>query len=170
MLIFRSLASRFCALFRRREWDERIDEELQFHIGMGIEENIQRGMAPRDARTAALRKLGNTTQVCEEVHRTNTIAFLEESAGNLRVSLRTLRKNPGFALTAVLVLALGLGASTAMFSALDRILFRPLPYGHADRLVNVGMTFPSVQNPDQSQVLLVSRTYQDHWQPTPQPF
>jgi hypothetical protein len=107
--------------------DDRVDEELQFHIGMETEENIRRGMAPLDARAAAHRKLGNRTQVCEEVHRMNTISFLDETTRNVRVSLRTLRKNPGFALTAVLVLALGLGASTAMFSALDRILFRPLP-------------------------------------------
>ena len=69
----------------------------------------------------------------------NTISFLEEIAGNVHFSLRTFRRNPGFALTAVLVLALGLGASTAMFSALDRILFRPLPYADGDRLVAQAM-------------------------------
>src|SRR5262245_55967588 len=136
MANLRSLASRFFALLRRRKWDERIDEELDFHIGMETEENIRRGLAPPDARAAALRNLGNRTKVCEEVHHMNTIAFLDETARNVCVSFRTLRKNPGFALTAVLVLALGLGASTAMFSAIDRILFRPLPYADADRLVN----------------------------------
>jgi hypothetical protein len=94
---------------------------------METEENIRRGMSPRDAQAAALRKLGNLTQASEEVYRMNTIAFLDEALQNIRFSLRTMRRNPGFALTAVLVLALGLGASTAMFSALDRILFRPLP-------------------------------------------
>src|SRR5262245_472421 len=142
MATFRSLVLRISALFRRRELHDRVDEELEFHIGMEVEDNIRRGMAPPDARAAARRKLGNTTQVCEEVHRMNTISFLEETTGNIRISLRTMRKNPGFALTAVLVLALGLGSATAMFSALDRILFRPLPYADADRLVNVGMTFP----------------------------
>jgi predicted permease len=170
MATFRSLASRFAALFRRRQWDKRVDEELEFHVGMETEENIRRGMPLSDARAAARRKLGNTTQVCEEVHRMNTISFLDETARNVRVSLRTLRRNPGFTLTAVLVLALGLGSSTAMFSALDRILFRPLPYGDADRLVNIGMTFPSVQHPEQSQVFLVSRTYQELWKPAPEPF
>jgi putative ABC transport system permease protein len=139
MATLRSLASRFSGLFRRREWDDRVDEELEFHIRMETEENIRRGMEPRDARAAAHRKLGNTTQVCEEVHHMNTIMLLEETARNVRLSLRTLRRNPGFALTAVLVLALGLGASTAMFSALDRILFRPLPYGDPGRLVNIRM-------------------------------
>src|SRR5262245_30839710 len=160
MATFRSLASRLLALFRRQEWDDRVEEELEFHIGMQIEENIRRGMAPPDARAAARRKLGNATQVCEEVHRMNTISFLEETANGVRFSLRTLRRNPGFALTAVLVLALGLGASTAMFSALDRILFRPLPYGDADRLVNIGMTVPAIGAPGRSRVLLHSLGYQ----------
>jgi putative ABC transport system permease protein len=166
MVTFRSLASRLSALFRRREWDERVDEELEFHIGMETEENIRRGMTPPDARAAARRNLGNTTQVCEEVHRMNTILFLEETAGNVRLSLRTLRRNPGFALTAVLVLALGLGASTAMFSALDRILFRPLPYGDAGRLVNVGMRG---ERSDRSQTL-PSSVYLERWKPAPEPF
>ncbi len=100
----------------------------------------------------------------------NTILFLEETARNVRLSLRTMRRSPGFALTAVLVLALGLGASTAMFSALDRILFRPLPYGGADRLVNLGMTYPGVEHPDRSQVLLPSREYRERWKPVPEPF
>jgi hypothetical protein len=170
MAAFRSLASRFSALFRRRELDHRLDEELEFHTGMQTEENIRRGMALPDARAAARRTLGNTTQVREDVYGMNTISFLEETAGNVQVSLRTLGRNPGFALTAVLVLALGLGASTAMFSALDGILFRPLPYGDVDRLVNVGMTFPSVEHPDHSDVLLVSRSYRVFWKPAPEPF
>src|SRR5262249_47128773 len=82
----------------------------------------------------------------------NTILFLEETVRNVRLSLRTLRRNPGFALTAVVVLALGLGSSTAMFSALDRILFRPLPYGDPGRLVNI-------------RVLLHFQEYAEHWKP-----
>jgi len=170
MAIFQSLASRLSALFRRQEWQVRVDEELEFHMGRETEENIRRGMTPRDARAAARRKLGNTTQVCEEVHRMNTIAFVDETARNVRVSLRNLRKNPGFALTAVLVLALGLGASTAMFSALDRILFRPLPYADADRLVNLGWTMASGPRPGQTQTRLYSRGYRQRWKPAPEPF
>src|SRR5262245_3327054 len=157
MVTFRSLVAKLSAFFRRREWNERVDDELQFHIDMEIEENIRQGMAPRDARAAAHRKIGNRTQVREEVHRMNTILFLEETVRNVRLSLRTLRRNPGFALTAVLVLALGLGASTAMFSALDRILFRPLPYGDAGRLVNI-------------HVMLHSPEYRELWKPAPEPF
>src|SRR5215471_8216433 len=152
MATLRSLASRLSGLFRRRELDDRVDEELAFHIRMETEENIRRGMAPTEAWAGARRQLGNTTQVREEVHHMNTILFLEETARNVRLSFRTLRRNPGFALTAVLVLALGLGASTAMFSALDRILFRPLPYRDADRLVIVGMSLPALERPSQSEV------------------
>jgi putative ABC transport system permease protein len=69
MATFRSLASRLSALLRRRELDDRVDEELRFHLRMQTEENIRRGMDPPRARAAARRKLGNTTQVCEEVYR-----------------------------------------------------------------------------------------------------
>jgi len=127
-------------------------------------------MAPRDARAAAHRKLGNTTQVCEEVHRMNTIAFLDETARNFRVSLRNLRRNPGFALTAVLVLALGLGASTAMFSALDRILFRPLPYPDGDQLVQIGVTVPDFGSGGRGDVIFTDHAYMTHWISPPEPF
>jgi predicted permease len=173
MVTFRFLASRFFALFRRPELHARVDEELEFHIGMETEENIRRGMAPPDARTAARRTVGNTTQVREDVHRMNTIAFLEETARNFRLSLRTLRRNPGFALTAVLVLALGLGSSTAMFSALDRILFRALPYPDGDRLVQIGMTVPdfgSSANGGRGDVIFTDHAYRAHWMSPPEPF
>ena len=170
MATLRSLTSRFSALFRRRELDDRVNEEFEFHIDMQIEENIRRGMAPADARAAARRKLGNRTQVCEEVHRMSTMSFFEETAHNVQFFLRTVRRSPGFVLTAVLVLALGLGASTAMFSALDRILFHPLPYGDADRLVNFGMTVPAIGAPGQSRLILHSLRYQEHWKPAPEPF
>ena len=93
MSTFRSLASRISAFFRRRELDRRVDEELEFHIAMETEDNIRRGMAPREARAAAHRKLGNRIQVCEEVHVMNTISLLDETVRNVRISLRTFRKN-----------------------------------------------------------------------------
>lgn len=164
---FRSLISRLSALLRRRELDDRAHEEIEFHLGMEIEENMRQGMAPADARAAARRKVGNTTQVREQVHRMNTISFLEEIAQDVRFSLRAMRRNPGFALTAVLVLALGLGASTAMFSALDRMLFHPLPYADSDRLVNFGMIDPGVEH---GRVFLPDREYPERWKPAPEPF
>jgi predicted permease len=164
MVTFRSLISKLSALFRRRELDQRVEEELEFHLRMQMEENIRRGLDPRDAR----RKLGNLTQVTEEVYRMNTISFLEETASNVRFSLRTFRRNPGFALTAVLVLALGLGASTAMFSALDRILFRPLPYPEESRLVHFGMVLPGLGG-GEGRVALWAAPYPGSWKPAPEP-
>ena len=163
MATFRSLTSRFSALFRRGRLHARVDEELEFHIRMETEENIRRGMALPEARAAARRKLGNTTQVCEEVHRMNTIELLDETSRNVRLSFRTLRKNPGFALTAVLVLALGLGSTTAMFSALDRILFRPLSYPDGDQLVQIGMTVPDFGSGGRGDVIFTDQAYRAHW-------
>ncbi|MEI9814440.1 MAG: ABC transporter permease [Acidobacteriota bacterium] len=142
MATFRSLASRFSALLRRRELDRRVDEELQFHLRMQMEENIRRGVRPSDAVAAARSRLGNRTQVTEEVYRMNTNSFLEEIARNIRLSLRSLRKNPGFASAAILTLAIGIGANTAVFSVVNAVLLKPLPYPDADRLISVQHTAP----------------------------
>lgn len=167
---FRLLVLKFSSLLRRRRLDKRVREEIEFHIRMETEEYIRQGMALPGARAAARRKVGNTAQVFEEVHDMNAVSFIEETVRNVRFSLRSFQRSPGFALTAVLVLALGLGSSTAMFSALDRILFRPLPYADADRLVNLGWTSAFGAAPGQTQTLLVSRSNQERWRPAPEPF
>jgi predicted permease len=130
------------SLFRRSAWSRRVDEEVQFHLDMQAGENIAHGMDPKAARAAARRKLGNTTQVREQVYHMNTLSFLEGAARNLRYSLRTLRHNPGFAVTAILTLAIGIGANTAVFSVVNSILLKPLPYPQADRLISVQHTAP----------------------------
>ena len=140
MATLRSLASRISALFRRREFDDRVDEELEFHIRMETEENIRRGMDPGHARKAARRKIGNTTQVCEEVHRMNTILLFEETVRNIRQVFRVLCHKPGFAVTVIATLALGIGSSTAIFSVVNSVLIRPLPYPEADQLLAVRHT------------------------------
>jgi putative ABC transport system permease protein len=145
MAQFRSLVSRFSALFRRRELGQRIDEELQFHLQMETEENIRRGMDLPDAQAAARSKVGNITYVTEEVYRMNTLSFLEEIARNVRFSLRTLRRNPGFAAAAILTLAIGIGANTAVFSVVNGVLLKPLPYPEAGRLISVQHTAPGAR-------------------------
>ncbi len=142
MAQFRSLASRFFALFRRPELSQRIDEELQFHLQMQAEENIRRGMNVPDAQAAARSKVGNITHVTEEVYRMNTLSFLEEIVRNVRFSLRTLRKSPGFTAAAIFTLAIGIGANTAVFSIVEGILLKPLPYSEASRLISVQHTAP----------------------------
>jgi predicted permease len=149
--------------FRRRPSDDEMREELEAHVAMRAERD---GV---DA-AAARRRLGNVLRTREEMRRVWIASWWDELQQDAWFTWRSWRRQPGFALGAVLVLALGLGASTAMFSALDRILFRPLPYGDADRLVAVGRGYPDAERPDQSRVLIPSSEYSERWNPTPAPF
>jgi len=99
------------------------------------DENLSRGMLPDEARYAANRKLGNATQIREEIYHMNSMAFLETVTQDLKFALRMLVKKPAFTIAAVLTLALGIGATTAIFSVVDSILIKPLPYAHSSELV-----------------------------------
>jgi len=123
--------------FRRRHWDEERARELESYLEMETDENIARGMAPGEARAAACRKLGNRTLVREEIHRMNTIGWLETLGQDLRYGLRVLRLNPAFAAVAILSLALGIGANTAIFQIFDAVRLQTLPVADPERLVEV---------------------------------
>ena len=133
MAIFRRLAN----LFRRSQVDREIDDELQAHIALRIDHNLAAGMSPAEARRDALLRFGNRTTTKERVTAADASLTVESLARNLRYAFRQLRRSPGFALTAILTLALGIGANVVVFGVLNAILLRPLNVSNADRLFEV---------------------------------
>ena len=131
----RILLSRCAAFFRRRKLDADLDEELRTHIDLAIAENLKGGMPPEDARIAALRAFGGFAQVREAYRVQRDLPWFEQIARDIRFAFRGLRKCPGFALTAILTLALGIGAVTSVFSVVKAVLLTPFALGDPDRLV-----------------------------------
>ncbi len=143
------ILSTFRALTRRPRAEADLDDELRFHLEMETAENVRRGMAPDEARRAATLAFGGEARVREECRDARPSRPLEDVGRDLRYALRVLRRAPGFAAVAVLTLALGIGSATAVFSLLDGVLLRPLPYPDADRLFRLNETDggPGVRTP-----------------------
>ena len=123
--------------FRRKKWDEERALELRSHVEIEADENVSRGMLPDEARYAANRKLGNATQIREEIFHMNSMAFVETMLQDLRFAFRMLRKKPSFTVAAVLTLGLGIGATTAIFSVVNSLLLKPLPFANSSQLILV---------------------------------
>jgi len=133
-----------------------LDDEIRQHIELATQENIDRGMTPEEARYAALRKFGNVTRVKEDTRGVWTFAWAEQFLHDVRFALRQLRKSLGFTAVAVFTLALGIGATTAIFSFADLLLDHPVSLPQLNRLVSVGET-----RPDGEEAALSSANFRD---------
>ncbi|HEY1527512.1 MAG TPA: ABC transporter permease [Candidatus Angelobacter sp.] len=127
--------ARVTGLFRRKWQDREMAQEFESHLQMHIDDNIRVGMSPEQARHEALVRFGGMEAAKESVRETSRLLWLETAARDVRYALRGLRLNPGFAMTAVLSLTLGIGASVAIYTVADNLLLRPLPYPQAKQLV-----------------------------------
>ena len=134
-------------LFARRRSVERLDEELRDHLERQIAENVAAGMCAEDARLAALRMFGNSALVREQAHQTWSWNALELLLGDIRYGVRTLRRTPEFAATAIVVMALGIGANVALFTVVRSVLLKPLPFRDQDQLMRLYEQTPDIQAP-----------------------
>jgi predicted permease len=137
MRLLNVLSARLHGLFRREAVIGDIDEELRLHLEMETEANVGRGMPPEEARRAALRSFGNLGSVRERSYEVRGGGMLETFLQDVRYGARVLARNTGFTAVAVLTLALGIGANTAIFSVVNELLLRPLPFPDAERIVMV---------------------------------
>ena len=135
-----SLLRRWRALTHKQELDTELDEELRFHLERDVEQNIQNGMSPEDARYAAMKTFGGVDQSKEQCREARGVGPLENTLRDVSYSVRVLLKSYAFTIVVVLTLALGIGANTAIFSFANGILLRPLPYPQSDRLAVVDET------------------------------
>jgi predicted permease len=140
--MLRQLMSGLRSLFQKGRMEEELDQELQFHLEMETRENLKRGLPAEEAYYAARRSFGGVEQVKEACRDARGIGFIETLGQDARFALRTLAKRPGFAAVVVATLGLGIGANTAIFSVINGVLLRPLPYEGGDQLVVIRQQAP----------------------------
>jgi putative ABC transport system permease protein len=128
----------------RQSADQRLQEEIAEHLAFQVEENLRAGMSPAAARRQAAIKLGAAQLIREDHRAEQSLPFVENLLFDLKYAVRMLRRSPGFSLVAIATMALGIGATTAIYSVIDATLLHPLPYPHPDELVRVQDDLPGV--------------------------
>jgi predicted permease len=157
--MFNTLWKKLQFLVRRNRFDRELDEEMRFHLEMKTQENLESGISPEDARYAAPRRFGNTTRLKEISRETWGLVWLESLGQDLRYGFRMLRRSPAVTAAAVLSLALGIGANTAIFSLIDALLLEMLPVRNPQRLVTISSV--SVGGRDQMFSYAAYRDFRD---------
>ena len=135
------------SLFRKRALDAQLSSEVRFHIDELTDANIAAGMSPEKARRRAVLEFGGGEQIKEELRDVHRVPMVDSTVTNLKSAFRFLRKSPSFSAAVILTLALGVGANSAVFSAIDAILLRPLPFPNGDQLMYVSQFNTKIKNP-----------------------